>query len=152
MKFLQWLGEHLDILQYELVEENVNEDSYSLKLYVNQDAAYKGIIKDVFPEATTIKRGYHRHDTYESHPVATKHGNKPEATTVIPMVTSTPPSMHSNNPDYVMDCDSSKCDNGKYLLANGRYNICFRCDGKGWINQNKHDRNILYDKTRKAYL
>ena len=140
MKLLEWLSTQLDILQCELLEIEEDTNVQEIILHISND---KNITPVKSTPAPIGKRGHHSHDNYELHPVATKH---PILVQEPPL--STVPSMYANNPDYIMDCDAPKCDNGKYLLVNGTYSICYRCDGKGWINKNKHDRNLAYDKKR----
>ena len=143
MKLLEWLSTQLDILQYEVLEIEEDNNVREIILHISNDK-----ISPVKSTPTPVgKRGHHTHDSYALHPVATKH-----PITAQESSSSTAPSMYANNPDYIMDCDGPKCDSGKYLLVNGAYNICYRCDGKGWINKVKHDRNLAYDKKRKGYL
>ena len=146
MKLLEWLGNQLNTLQYEIIDVEDSQDGNvkEIILHIASD-----IIDPVKSTPTPVgKRGHHIHDSYEIHPVATRH----PITAQEPPLNSSAPSMYANNPDNVMDCDGPKCDSGKYQLMNGTYNICYRCDGKGWINASKHDRNLEYDKKKKGFM
>ena len=137
MKLIAFLSAQIDLLQYEIIDIKENDGINSITLQLSNS---------ILPVSITPRRGYHAHDGFSSHPVALKHEPTPTASPIVAQI----PSMYSNNPDYIMDCDSIKCEQGKYPLANGTYNICYRCDGKGWISQSKHNKNIEYDRKRNA--
>ena len=145
MKLLEWLGNQMNTLQYEVIDTEDTQDGNVKEIILHIASE---IISPVKSTPTPVgKRGHHTHDEYALHPVATKH-----PVTVQQPPLSTIPSMYANNPDYIMDCDAPKCDNGKYLLSNGMYNICYRCEGKGWINKIRHERNLAYDRKKKGFM
>ena len=146
MKLLEWLGNQLNTLQYEIIDVEDSQDGNVKEIILHIASDIINPVKST--PASVGRRGYHIHDEHVPHPVATKH----PITAQQPPLNSTAPSMYANNPDYVMDCDGPKCDSGKYQLMNGTYNICYRCDGKGWINASKHDRNLEYDKKKKGFM
>ena len=50
--------------------------------------------------------------------------------------------------DYDSKC--SRCINGKYIIADGSYGSCHRCDGLGYITEEKQIRNNIFDRKNKA--
>ena len=50
--------------------------------------------------------------------------------------------------DYDSQCP--RCINGKYIIADGSYGSCHRCDGLGYITEEKQIRNNIFDRKNKA--
>jgi|TARA_R110000824_G_C14912711_1_gene646816 hypothetical protein len=52
--------------------------------------------------------------------------------------------------DYDHEC--TRCTNGKYAMSNGTYANCNRCDGQGFITEDKAIRNSVFDMRQKEEL
>ena len=52
-----------------------------------------------------------------------------------------------NESDFYSPCDSRTCEEGKYKLRNGGFNICYRCQGKGYITDERQNVNRKFDLT-----
>lgn len=57
-----------------------------------------------------------------------------------------------DEPDFYSPCDSKTCDEGKYKLRNGDFNICYRCQGKNYITETKQKANHIYDLSPSGML
>lgn len=52
--------------------------------------------------------------------------------------------------DYDHTC--TRCVDGKYIISDGTYGRCNRCDGQGFITEDKAIRNSVFDMKQKIEL
>ena len=46
------------------------------------------------------------------------------------------------------DCTMPRCEGGKHRRNDGSYGICYRCEGRGYITEEKAIKNREYDKQK----
>tara|TARA_Y100000310_G_scaffold344785_1_gene459496 strand:- start:931 stop:1350 length:420 start_codon:yes stop_codon:yes gene_type:complete len=125
MKLSTWLVKNLNLIDCAVEEVRENGVFYGIK----------------FSE-TVNRPGYHQHDGFPSHPVATRHVNQQ----IKHPVGITNPPIVKTPADYHSSCTEIHCEDGKYKKNDGSYGICYRCDGKGYITNAKHIKNQQYDR------